>query len=159
MARPRAGNFQYDDREFEQLLTDASELLSAGAHGIVFGCLDRGSAIAVDDVQAVVRLAENSETVFHRAFDETPDANASLDALIEAGVSRVLTSGHARTAIEGAGTIAALMQRAAGRITVLAGGSVRASNVRALVERTHVAQVHARGSERGVIASLRAAVG
>jgi copper homeostasis protein len=159
MARPRAGDFVYDDLEMQSLLADASEMVSAGAHGVVFGCLNRTNAVDVEAVAGLVRIAENAETVFHRAFDETPDSFAALETLIACGVTRVLTSGHARTALEGTANITALNTRAGGRIAVLPGGTVRADNVRALVARTGVTQVHARATEAGVIAGIRAALG
>lgn len=158
MARPRAGSFVYDDAEFAQLCADASNALAAGAHGVVFGCLRPDRTIDEDDVRAVVRVLENAETVFHRAFDETADAADALDVLIDAGVTRVLTSGHAPTAMEGLDEIAAMVKRARGRITILPGGTVRGSNVRELVAKTGVTQVHARATDAGVIAEIRAAL-
>jgi copper homeostasis protein len=158
MVRPRPGDFVYTDVEMERLMADASALLEAGAHGIVFGCLHRDGGINEDDVLALVRLAENAHTVFHRAFDETPDAGAALATLMQCGVTRVLTSGHAATAIEGAAELADLIGQGRGRIGVLPGGGVRAANVVALVDRTGTTEVHARASTAGVIAGLRAAL-
>jgi len=60
------------------------------------------------------------------------------------GVTRVLTSGGAATALEGAERIRALVERAAGRIEILACGQIRAANLAEVVERTGVAQVHRR---------------
>jgi copper homeostasis protein len=59
-------------------------------------------------------------------------------------VARVLTSGGAPTAIEGAPRLAALVGQADGRITVMACGRVRAHNVAALLAATGVREVHAR---------------
>ena len=157
MVRPRAGDYVYADAEFERLCADASEMLSAGAHGIVFGCLRADRTIDADGVRAVVRLAENAQTVFHRAFDETPDAFAALALLIECGVTRVLTSGHAATAIEGVEEIRELVTRANGRIEILPGGGVRAANARTLATTAGVTQLHARGTDAGIIAEIRAA--
>jgi copper homeostasis protein len=56
----------------------------------------------------------------------------------------VLTSGAAVTALDGADRLAALVQQARGRLTILAGGGVRAYNVREIVTRTGVREVHAR---------------
>jgi copper homeostasis protein len=56
----------------------------------------------------------------------------------------VLTSGGAPTAEAGAARIRALVTQAAGRIGILAGGSVRAHNVAALVRATGVTEVHSR---------------
>jgi copper homeostasis protein len=158
MARPRAGDFVYDVEEFAALCADTERLLEWGAHGVVFGCLRNDGRVDRHQAGAVVALAGYSETVFHRAFDETPDATEALATLIGCGVRRVLTSGHAATAIEGAAELAMLVQQSAGRIEILPGGTVRASNVRDLVKQTGVVQVHARASVPGVIAAIAAAL-
>jgi copper homeostasis protein len=158
MARPRAGGFVYDVEEFAAMCEDAERVLEWGAHGVVFGCLRGDGRVDKHQVGAVVALAGYSDTVFHRAFDETPDGLDALSTLIGCGVRRVLTSGHAATAIDGASEIASLVQRSAGRIEILPGGGVRGSNARELVEKTGVVQLHARASEPGVIASIIAAV-
>jgi copper homeostasis protein CutC len=78
---------------------------------------------------------------FHRAFDLVAEPFAELLALEIAGFARVLTSGGAPTAIEGAARLAELIR--ANRLEVLPGGSVRAANVRELVRATGATQVHA----------------
>ncbi|MFZ8910206.1 MAG: copper homeostasis protein CutC, partial [Candidatus Nanopelagicales bacterium] len=50
-----------------------------------------------------------------------------LDTLVDLGVAVVLTSGGARRAIDGAAELRRLVTHAAGRIVVLAGGSVTAA--------------------------------
>jgi len=70
----------------------------------------------------------------------------------------VLTSGGARTAPEGAERIGRLVVQAAGRIEILAGGGIDASNVARLVHETGVREVHFSvsdaGKVRGVVRSL-----
>jgi copper homeostasis protein len=39
MIRPRAGDFNYSEEEFEQMLTSIAEVKSTGAAGVVFGVL------------------------------------------------------------------------------------------------------------------------
>ncbi len=74
-----------------------------------------------------------------------PDPIAAFDTLLSLGFTRVLTSGGAATAAAGADTLARLVGRAAGTDTaILAAGSVRAGNARALVERTGVREIHLR---------------
>jgi copper homeostasis protein len=155
MVRPRAGDFVYTEAEFAQLCADASAMRAAGAHGIVFGCLRADRTIDAARVREVVRIATSADTVFHRAFDETPDAFAALDTLVDCGVTRVLTSGHAKTAIEGVAEIRGLIARSGGRIEVLPGGGVRAANVRAIIAGAGATQVHARGTEPGIIGEIR----
>src|SRR5207248_905526 len=69
-----------------------------------------------------------------------------LETLVALGVERVLTSGQAATAPEGADGIARLVQQAAGRIAILPGGGVTADNAPALVRATGVTEVHLTGA-------------
>ena len=78
---------------------------------------------------------------FHKAFDAARDPFEAIDELIELGVDRVLTSGHAPTAMEGVGMLAELTRRAAGRIAVMAGGSIRLDQVRPMI-RSGVKEIH-----------------
>jgi copper homeostasis protein len=112
--------------------------------GIVTGVLKPDGDIDVDRTRSLVDSAAGLPVTFHRAFDRTRNLPDTLEQLIEIGVSRVLTSGGAPTALEGAHVISALVALARDRITVLAGGGVRGHNVRELVEGTGVREVHAR---------------
>jgi len=83
---------------------------------------------------------------FHRAFDVARDADEALTTLMSLGIERVLTSGQAPTASEGAELIARLVQRAAGRIGILPGCGIDETNVRELVTQTGAREVHVRGT-------------
>jgi copper homeostasis protein len=72
----------------------------------------------------------------------------ALDALISLGIQRVLTSGGAATAVDGIPILRQLVERSRGAIAIMAGGGVRAHNVRILVDGTGVREVHARTVER-----------
>jgi copper homeostasis protein len=142
MVRPRAGPATYDETELTVMHRDAQLLLEAGVDGIVFGALGPDGRVDAHAVRAFVGLAGDREAVFHRAFDQTPDPAEALETLIEAGVRRVLTSGGAPTALEGAARIRSLREQAAGRIEILPAGGIREVNVQAVLERTGCAQVH-----------------
>jgi copper homeostasis protein len=144
MIRPRAGDFVYSDAEMAEALHGVAMARRRGAHGIVLGVLCRDGRVDVDRTRRLVARGGGLPATFHRAFDAVPDQEAALEDAIAAGASRVLTSGGAATALEGAGRLAALARQAHGRITVLAGGSVRSHNVRALLARSGVREVHAR---------------
>jgi copper homeostasis protein len=155
MLRQRPGDFVYAAQEIAELHSLTSEMCAAGASGVVFGVLRRDGKIDSHATRGIVLQASGRTTVFHRAFDATPAAVEALDALIDCGVTRVLTSGHASSAAEGADMLARLRAHADGRIEILAGGGVRAPNVAELVRRSGVHQVHARATEAGVIAGIR----
>lgn len=144
MIRPRGGPFVYSDDELAHMYRDIERAKECGADGIVIGILDRYHRIDLGRTRELVNLAAGVPVTFHRAFDLVPDKLAALDALADAGVKRVLTSGGPATAEEGASMLARLVDHARDRIVVLAGGNVRAHNVRDLVRRTGVREVHAR---------------
>ncbi len=142
MVRPRSGGFGYSEADFAAMQRDASLLLEQGADGIVFGVLHSDGSVDTTRCGKLLELAGGRETVFHRAFDVVPDPLRALDELIDLGFTRVLTGGQKKTALEGRDLIRTLMVRAGGRIEVLAGGGVRAPNVRQLLEATGCTQVH-----------------
>ena len=67
----------------------------------------------------------------------------TLQAIIAiGGIQRLLTSGQANTAIEGAELIASMQELARGRIIIMPGGGVTEKNVAKLVRLTGVREVH-----------------
>ena len=144
MIRPRGGSFLYAPRELDRMRRDAESAMRLGAAGVVLGVLDAEHRIDVEQTRALAELAEPEQVTFHRAIDRTPDLIAASDALMELGIARVLTSGGAATALEGADALAALTAHVGDRLVVVAGGGVRANTAREIVERTGVREVHAR---------------
>jgi copper homeostasis protein len=144
MVRPRPGDFVYSRREIDRALRDVAAVKAAGAAGIVTGALRTDGSVDADALRRLVGAAGLVPVTFHRAFDGVADPAGALEALLYVGVRRVLTSGGLDAAIHGADALAGLVHRAGGRIAVMAGGRVRADHVLELVDRTGVAEVHAR---------------
>jgi copper homeostasis protein len=144
MIRPRGGSFVYSDEEIETMLDDIEGARSTRVAGIVTGALTHDARVDVERTRALVDAAAGLPVTFHKAFDSTNDLPDALEQLVRIGVDRVLTSGGARTALDGASPIAHLVDRARDRIAIIAGGKVRAHNVRELIARTGVREVHAR---------------
>jgi len=148
LVRPRGGDFVYSTGEFAVLRRDVEAVRRAGAAGVVIGALDADGEVDVERTRVLADVARPLAVTFHRAFDHSRDAERSLDRLIAIGVDRVLTSGRAATALEGAATIRALIERATGALVVLAGGGIREHNVRAVVATTGASEVHFRAASR-----------
>lgn len=146
LVRPRGGDFVYSDLELEVMQRDIALAGRLGAHGVVFGALQPDGSVDVERTRALLGVARPMTVTFHRAFDFTPDADAALDALIVLGVDRVLTSGQAPTAKEGTRTLTRLVTRAAGRIGILACGSVSEENIAEITRLTGVREVHVRAT-------------
>jgi copper homeostasis protein len=83
-----------------------------------------------------------TRAVFHRAFDRLVDPFSALDELADLGFHRVLTSGGPPTALEGIATLRRLVEKAAGRVDIVAAGGVRAGNAQALLA-AGLRQLHA----------------
>lgn len=144
MIRPRGGGFVYSDAERDVMRRDVFVARELGADGVVIGALRRDGTIDVEIVRMLVSAAGGLPVTFHRAFDLTPDLAASLEVLAGAAVQRVLTSGGAPDAAEGAQVLGDLVRQAGTRIVVMAGGGVRAENVQPLVSLSGVHEVHVR---------------
>jgi copper homeostasis protein len=144
LIRPRAGNFVYSDEEFEQMIRDIEMTGTTGVAGIVTGALTSDGRVDIERTRTLVKTATGVPVTFHRAIDSAVDLPAALEELIEAGASRVLTSGGEATAEEGIDAIAALVDQARKRITIVAGGGVREHNVVEVIARAGVREVHAR---------------
>lgn len=142
--RPRGGYFVHDAAELGLMLRDIDASKAAGAQGIVAGVLTTDHRIDRDAMARLVEAARPLPFTFHRAIDLTPDLDEAFGTLVELGVDRVLTSGGAATASEGASRLAALHQRLGDAITLMAGGGVRAAHAVNLVRQSRVNEVHAR---------------
>ena len=118
------------------MLSDIESIAKEGASGVVFGTLDENQHLNLNLSRSLVEKAKSHhlEVTFHRAFDFVKDPEIALEQLIELGVDRILTSGQKRTAIEGITMIRSLVQKAQGRIQIMAGSGVNAQNVLELRE-------------------------
>jgi copper homeostasis protein len=143
MIRPRAGDFFYSAVEFAHMKDSISLAKSGGADGIVLGVLRRDSCVDIERSRELVSLSQPLPVTFHRAFDETADLSQALVDVIAAGASRILTSGGAKTALEGRKVIAGLVTAAAGRITIVPGAGVTAENILQLAALTRAQEFHA----------------
>lgn len=143
MIRPRAGGFAYSATEFKVMRRDVDLALEAGAAGIAFGILNADGTLDRERCREVVAACAGRQVVFHRAFDVVPDPLGTLEALIELGVTRVMTSGQEASAYNGAERIAEFLRQAAGRIEILPAGGINRFTVADVVSRTGCNQVHA----------------
>jgi len=142
MIRPRGGDFLYSEIEFETMKLDIDAAKRIGVDGVVFGMLDADGSIDVARTQQLVALARPMSVTFHRGFDVSRDPFDSLEALISAGVDRLLTSGQQPNADEGCDLIARLVAVARGRIAIMACGDLDENNIGRIVAETGVNDVH-----------------
>lgn len=142
MLRPREGGFCYSQSEFHLMLDDARRLVDLGADGLAVGFQHRDGRLDQLRCEQLRLAVPHATLVCHRAFDVLADRDRSLQQLIDCGFERVLTSGGAPTAFEGAAELLRLGLLASGRIEILAGGGIRADNVRQLVRSSGCRELH-----------------
>ncbi|MEZ9230397.1 copper homeostasis protein CutC [Vibrio amylolyticus] len=147
MIRPRQGDFLYDADDIESMLIDIEAASLAGLNGVVFGLLDSDGNL---EMTAARQLADKAHSLnlgitFHRAIDQCQDYQTAIEQVCELGCERVLTSGLASTAEKGIAVIADMVNIANGRVSIMAGAGLNASNVQRIVEQTHISEVHLSG--------------
>jgi copper homeostasis protein len=142
LVRPRPGDFSYSAAELDVMRHDVREARRAGANGVVLGVLTPAGTIDESAMRLLAAAAGTLDVVMHRAVDQSPDVVEACRTLVALGVRRVLTSGGALSAHAGAATIATLVATYGERLTIMAGGQVRADTVRELLRRTGVREIH-----------------
>ncbi len=141
--RIRGGDFLYTPEEMTCMLEDVRACRQLECKGVVFGALNRDATIDTEALKRIVDAAYPMKVTFHRAFDRCRDPWEALEQLIGAGCERILTSGQALTAPEGAGLIRKLRERAGQRIIIMPGSGVRPDNIAALALVTGCKEFHA----------------
>ena len=77
LIRPRAGHFDYTERERAVMRRDIEAAKALGAAGIVVGILDAQGDVALDPLAEVIALARPLSVTFHKAIDQTRDPLAA----------------------------------------------------------------------------------
>ncbi len=140
--RPRSMNYYYDEEEWGIIYADIGICKQLGCDGISIGAQKINGEIDTDAMMRIRDRAYPMGITCNRAFDAVPDPFTALEALIDCGVERVLTSGQAATAPGGIPLLRQLVQQAAGRISIMPGAGVRSSNLRLLIEETGATEFH-----------------
>jgi copper homeostasis protein len=141
MVRPRAGDFVYSSAEFSEMrsIADAKE---AGMDGVVLGVLTKDHRVDVETTRALVEFAKPLPVTYHRAFDEAADLRQALEEVIQSGAKRILTSGGAKSALEGAAVLARLVEAARDRVVIVPGAGMSALNIEQVARQTGAREFH-----------------
>ena len=148
LIRPRAGDFVYDGAELAAAQGDIAHCRSLGCDGVVVGALTPEGELDRDACARFVAAASGMGVTFHRAFDLVADPAATLEALIDLGFERVLTSGGMPSAVAGAPLLGRLVAQAGERITVMPGAGLAPDNIAALRDVTRAREFHASAKRR-----------
>lgn len=150
--RPRGGDFLYSQAEYECIKSDLLLVKELGYPGAVIGLLNEDGSVDIKRTKELVQLAAPMEITFHRAFDRCKNPFEGLEAIIETGCKRILTSGQVPNVIDALPLIKQLIEKAADRIIILPGSGVRANNCKNIIEKTGAKEIHS--SARKAMSSL-----
>lgn len=148
LIRPREGDFCYAASEMALMLADIRACRDAGAQGVVIGALQADGQLQINQLSELREAAGDLGVTCHRAFDFTPDPFAALDQLASLGIQRVLTSGQAETAYAGRFLLQKLVAHAAGRLVVMPGAGITATNIRKIAEVSGAREFHFTGKKK-----------
>ena len=140
--RPRAGNYFYDDYEFAILKEDIRICKTLGCDGISVGIQLKDGEIDTARLKQIVEWAYPMGVTCNRAFDASPDPFRALEDIIGCGCERVLTSGQKTAAPDAGELLGKLVIAANGRIIIMPGAGVRASNIEKLMRESGATEFH-----------------
>ena len=165
LVRPRAGNFVYNDEEFDVLCRDVVAAKACNADGIVVGVLNEDGTIDVERMLIIRELAgDDMYLTFHRAFDVVTDPFTALSVIYSTvKCDRLLTSGLRSTALAGTSMIRELQialqsERASSDterpFAIIAAAGITVENAETIIRTSGCSGVHAGGSLHITISSL-----
>ena len=151
LIRPRAGGFHYSEMELEVILNDIIISKKLGVKGIVVGVLQANFELDISALQKIKAVSDGLELTFHRAFDESIDWKKSIDALIELGFNRILTSGFASNVEIGFENLKKMVEFAENQIEIMPGGGINAANIAKIINEISPKSIHFSGTVKSIL--------
>jgi len=142
MIRPRPGGYIFSDVEVDKMVKDIRKFRLRGANGFVSGCFADEETIQVYHLKKMLEACDGLPFTFHRSFDALTDWKKGLDVLMDAGCTRLLTSGDGITAEEGRFRLQEMMDFCGDQLIILPGSGIRSVNLHKIIYTCHPLEVH-----------------
>lgn len=142
LIRSRAGDFCFSQDEVATMVADIGAARKIGLAGVVIGAAGDDGRLDRDALAMMRDAAGTMSVTLHRVFDLVPDFAEAVETAVEVGCDRILTSGGAVGAPEGAEAIVGICDLAAGRIGIMPGAGITSGNIGAFLTKARVAEVH-----------------
>jgi copper homeostasis protein len=101
MIRPRGGDFVYSDLEMVVMEKDIQMCKNLRIEAVAIGILNEHHEIDYENVYRMVKFAGFLNVVFHKAIDMVEKPYKEIRKLADVGVTRILTSGGEKRAVDG----------------------------------------------------------
>lgn len=145
MIRPRGGDFVYTDKEFDEMLQSIHDCKTLGVAEIITGVLKKDNTLDIERIDALARTSQPLKVTIHKCIDLVPDVFEAIEQLKEIrGVTSILSSGQAATAMEGAELLQQIHIACADRLTVIVAGKVTHDNLDQLHDLIGASEYHGR---------------
>ncbi len=124
LIRPRSGDFVFTPAEVEVMRADIRATRAAGLTGVVIGASHPDGRLNHTVLEQLLAEAAGMDCTLHRCIDLAPDKVEAVQTAIALGFRRILTSGGALTAADGAETLAQMFDAAGARLVIMPGSGV-----------------------------------
>lgn len=130
MIRPRGGNFTYSEEELELMKNQIEFCKKQNVAGVVFGCLNKDNRVDIESTSILANHAHPLEVCFHKAIDDSENILADTKELTKLNsITRILSSGGEKTALEGKEVINKMVEICKNKITIQAAGKITNKNL------------------------------
>ncbi|MDZ4311809.1 MAG: copper homeostasis protein CutC [Cypionkella sp.] len=140
--RPRSGDFTYTEAEVEVMRADIRAARSLGLKGVVLGASHADGRLNEAVLRVLLDEAAGLDATLHRCIDLAPNKPEAVTTAKALGFRRILTSGGALTAADGAEALQAMMQAAGEGLIIMPGSGI---SLETLPKMTHLPlrEIHA----------------
>lgn len=145
LLRPRFGDFLYTEHEMNILKEEVIMFREAGVDGIVIGCLNEDGDLDVKKMEMLLNERGNMSVTLHRAFDVSRDPFETLEVCKKLGINTILTSGQKSNVTAGKDLIKQLVEKAEGKVDILAGAGVNAKVITEMLKEIPLTSFHLSG--------------
>lgn len=140
MIRPRKGDFNYNENEFQQMLSDTRYFMNEGADGIVYGILNDKKQIDYIRTEKITHQCRGIQYTFHRAFDHVENKLEAIYQLNQMPINYLLSSGGAGNAENNVNSLIEIKTNLKAKLIV--GGGIRANNLKTINDRVNSEWYH-----------------
>ncbi len=155
--RPHSEGFWYTPQEIDSVLHDADMFAGYSIDGLVFGAHTAEGTFDLDLIRRVKAATADKTLTIHRALDACHDPHGTLKALIDMGITRILTSGAAPNAQQGRETLRQWVKQYGHAVRFVASGGITQETAADLATFSGVPMIHVGRAVRtnGVVDALK----
>ena len=149
LIRPRGGDFNFNDKEYETMIDSILELKKYKINGFVVGFIDENKKIDSYRLNQFRNITKGYELIFHRAFDHLINQDESLELLIKNNFDRILCSGSVIDSEKGLERLKYFKRISNGRISIMPGGGVNLTNFN-LFKDSNFSEIHLSAIDKSI---------